>query len=310
MSPAAEAVLEARGLTRRFGSFTAVDGVDLSVARGTAFGLLGANGAGKSTLIRMLCGLLLPSAGTGTVAGLDIRRDSERIKRRIGYMSQRFSLYLDLTPRENLEFFGAVYGLDERRLRQRIDRALARIGLGDGAGRTAGSLPLGWKQRLALACALVHEPEILFLDEPTSGVDPLARRAFWDEIDELAEQGRTIVVTTHVLEEAEYCHRVALMDRGRIVAQGTPSDLKRRVSGLYEIECRDPVLALQTLRGRSDVAAAALRSGGIHATPAPGARVETLVAALEAAGAGVLALHAAEPSLEDVFVSLVAGAER
>jgi ABC-2 type transport system ATP-binding protein len=309
MSGGAAAIITS-GLTRRFGSFVAVDSVDLSVARGTVFGLLGANGAGKSTLIRMLCGLLLPSAGTGAVAGLDIRRESEGIKRRIGYMSQRFSLYLDLTPRENLQFFGGAYGLDEGRLDRRIRWALESTGLQQGGGETAGSLALGWKQRLALACALIHEPEILFLDEPTSGVDPLARRAFWDRIDDQAEQGRTVVVTTHVLEEAEYCHRVALMAGGRIVAEGTPSELRRRVSGLYEIECTEPLLALRALRGRPDVSAAALFAGGIHVTPAPGAAIQGIVRSLEASGAGVIDVREAEPSLEDAFVSLVGGGAR
>jgi ABC-2 type transport system ATP-binding protein len=297
--------IRASALTRRFGSFTAVDGVDLAVPRGTVFGLLGANGAGKSTLIRMLCGLLLPSAGSATVAGFDIRHDAERIKQRIGYMSQRFSLYLDLTPRQNLTFFGGVYGLDNARLAERIEWALGMAGLERDETRVAGSLPLGFKQRLALACALLHEPEILFLDEPTSGVDPLARRAFWDEIDRLSAEGRTVVVTTHVLEEAEYCHLVAMMHRGRVVARGTPSQLKTGASVLYEVECSDPVAALQRLRGRPGVASVALFAAGLHVTPAPGVAVEVLAEEIRAAGVRVDDVRAAEPNLEDVFVQLV-----
>ncbi len=305
-APAAAAIAAA-GITLRFGPFVAVDAVDLAVPRGAVFGLLGANGAGKSTLIRIFCGLLLPSQGTATVAGIDVARDPERVKARIGYMSQRFSLYLDLTARENLAFFGGVYGLKNSRLAQRIAWAIERTGLGRDADRTAGSLPLGWKQRLALSCALLHEPEILFLDEPTSGVDPLARRAFWDEIDGLSEEGRTVVVTTHVLEEAEYCHRVALMHRGRIVAEGTPSDLKSSVPGVFEVDCEDPVGALKLIRGLA-AGSAALFAGGLHVTPAEGVSIDDIVARVRAAGGRVLSVQAVEPGLEDVFVRLVEGA--
>jgi len=215
-------------LTRRFGEFTAVDAIDLTVARGEIFGFLGANGAGKTTAIRMLCGLLEPSGGEGWVDGLSVDKDSERIKRRIGYMSQRFSLYDDLTISENLSFSGGIYGLDRAQIRDRGAVLLARLNLTRHRGRMTGSLPLGYKQRLALGCAVLHSPGIVFLDEPTGGVDPVARREFWDLIYELADGGTTVFVTTHYMDEAEYCGRVSIMVDGRIVALGPPEQLKRQ----------------------------------------------------------------------------------
>jgi ABC-2 type transport system ATP-binding protein len=220
--------VETHDLTRRFGGFTAVDRVSITVSRGEVFGFLGANGADKTTVIRMLCGLLRPTSGQATVAGLDVYRQSEAIKRRIGYMSQRFSLYEDLTSSENLEFYAGIYGLPNHEIPARRDELLQRFGLERHPRTLTSDLPLGFKQRLALACAQVHRPPILFLDEPTSGVDPAARRSFWDMISETASQGATIFVTTHVMEEAEYCHRVSIMDAGRIVALDTPARLKER----------------------------------------------------------------------------------
>jgi len=225
--PGGEPAVVAEGLTRRFGSFTAVDGIDLEVPRGEIFGFLGANGAGKTTAIRMLCGLLKPSAGEARVAGYRLGPESEQLKRHIGYMSQRFSLYEDLTVRENLEFFGGVYGLSPRRIAERGVSLLPRLDLDGARRRLAGSLPLGYKQRLALGCAMLHEPRVLFLDEPTGGVDPLARRRFWDLIYEQAAAGVTVFVTTHYMDEAEYCGRVSIMVDGRIVALDTPAGLKR-----------------------------------------------------------------------------------
>ncbi|MBN2170180.1 MAG: ABC transporter ATP-binding protein [Candidatus Krumholzibacteriota bacterium] len=220
----------ARGLTKRFGKFTAVDAIDLEVPRGEIFGFLGANGAGKTTAIRMLCGLLKPSAGEACVAGYRVGPESERLKRHIGYMSQRFSLYDDLTVRENVAFFGGVYGLSPRRVDERAAALLPRLDLARDQGRLAGSLPLGYKQRLALGCAMLHKPRVLFLDEPTGGVDPLARRRFWDLIYEQSAAGVTVFVTTHYMDEAEYCGRVSIMAQGRIVALDTPAGLKRGTS--------------------------------------------------------------------------------
>lgn len=215
------------GLTKRFGPFTAVKDLSLEVKRGEIFGFLGANGAGKTTAIRMLCGLLLPSSGRGEVAGLDVWKDNEAIKRHIGYMSQRFSLYEDLTVAENIEFYGGVYGLNRQALRAKTEELLADLAIAEQADRLAGELPLGYKQRLALGCALLHDPQIIFLDEPTAGVDPEGRRNFWQLIYQLAEAGKTVFVTTHYMDEAEYCHRVSIMYQGEIIALDTPEALKR-----------------------------------------------------------------------------------
>lgn len=214
-------------LGKRFGDFEAVKNLNLSVRRGEIFGFLGANGAGKTTAIRMLCGLLKPTSGAGYVSGLDIYRQAEQIKQRIGYMSQKFSLYEDLTVDENIEFYGGVYGLQRSELQRKRESLVAELGLGNQRNRLTGSLPLGFKQRLALSCALLHEPEIIFLDEPTGGVDPDARRNFWGLIYQLAEQQRTVFVTTHYMDEAEYCQRVSIMYQGEIVALDTPEALKR-----------------------------------------------------------------------------------
>jgi len=216
-----------KDLTRRFGDFTAVDHVSFAVAEGEIFGFLGPNGAGKTTTIKMLTGLLAPTSGDGTVAGLDVRTDSERIKQRIGYMSQAFSLYADLTVAENIAFFAGLYGVSGDRLAARRAWVMDITGLHGDDNRMTGELPLGYKQRLALGCAVLHEPPILFLDEPTSGVDPLARRSFWDLIYQLSAKGTTIFVSTHFMEEAEYCHRLALMNRGRLIALDRPAQLKR-----------------------------------------------------------------------------------
>lgn len=223
------AAVEVRGLTRAFGDFVAVDHVSFEVPTGQIFGFLGPNGAGKTTTIKMLTGLLLPTDGDGQVAGCDIRTDSEGIKQRIGYMSQRFSLYGDLTVEENIAFFGGLYQVRGPRFEQRRAWALEMSGLTEHQRQMTGELPLGWKQRLALGCAVLHEPPILFLDEPTSGVDPISRRSFWELIYSLAAAGTTVFVSTHYMEEAEYCHRLALMNRGRIIALDTPAALRRAV---------------------------------------------------------------------------------
>jgi ABC-2 type transport system ATP-binding protein len=220
--------VQTESLGKRFGNFDAVKNLNLAVAKGEIFGFLGANGAGKTTAIRMLCGLLLPSSGSGRVAGFDILKESEKIKQNIGYMSQKFSLYEDLTVNENIEFYGGVYGLQRRALLDKRAQLTNELGLADRASMMTRSLPLGYKQRLALGCALLHDPQIVFLDEPTAGVDPEARRRFWDLIYHLAEQGRTVFVTTHYMDEAEYCRRVSIMYQGEIIAVGAPDELKKK----------------------------------------------------------------------------------
>ncbi|MEZ5402616.1 MAG: ABC transporter ATP-binding protein [Bryobacteraceae bacterium] len=219
--------VQLESLTKRFGDFTAVDNVTLEVARGEIFGFLGPNGAGKSTAIRILCGLLAPTSGKAWVAGFEVGPESERIKRNIGYMSQKFSLYDDLTVEENIDFFAGIYGVPHAKRDERKAYALRMAGLEERRGDLTALLAGGWKQRLALGCAILHEPPVLFLDEPTSGVDPVARRQFWDLIYDLSGAGHTVFVTTHYMEEAEYCHRLALMYRGKVIALGTPSELKR-----------------------------------------------------------------------------------
>jgi ABC-2 type transport system ATP-binding protein len=220
--------IQANGLTRTFGSFTAVDHITFDVRAGEVFGFLGANGAGKTTAIRMLTGLLAPSDGDATVAGHDVRRESEAIKRDIGYMSQRFSLYDDLTVRENIQLYGGIYDLSGAEIRDRTARMLRRLGLEHVERDPVHAIPLGWKQKLALSVALLHEPQIVFLDEPTSGVDPITRRQFWELIYETAHAGTTVLVTTHYMDEAEYCDRISIMVAGRIDAMGTPAELKQR----------------------------------------------------------------------------------
>jgi ABC-2 type transport system ATP-binding protein len=221
------AAIEATDLTRRFGSFTAVDHITFNVQPGEVFGFLGANGAGKTTAIRMLTGLLAPSAGRATVAGHDVYTESERIKRSIGYMSQRFSLYEDLTVSENVQLYGGIYGLSGEAIRERTQHMLSRLGLEHAATAQVRAIPLGWRQKLAFSVALLHDPRIVFLDEPTSGVDPITRRQFWELIYETAAAGTTVLVTTHYMDEAEYCDRISIMVAGRIGALGTPAELKR-----------------------------------------------------------------------------------
>jgi ABC-2 type transport system ATP-binding protein len=220
--------IDARDLTRTFGQFTAVDHITFTVRAGEVFGFLGANGAGKTTAIRMLTGLLAPSAGVATVAGFDVAREAEDVKLNIGYMSQRFSLYDDLSVRENIDLYGGIYGLTDDEIRDRMRAMLARLGLEHAAGDLVRDLPLGWKQKLAFSVALLHEPQIVFLDEPTSGVDPITRRQFWELIYEAAHGGTTVLVTTHYMDEAEYCDRISIMVAGRIEAMGTPAELKQQ----------------------------------------------------------------------------------
>lgn len=241
-----ENVISVSNLTKRFGDFTAVDHITFDVGRGEIFGFLGANGAGKTTAMRMLCGLSKPTEGGGTVAGFDIKTEGEKIKRRIGYMSQRFSLYDDLTVAENIRLFGSIYSVDKKELRLRADEMLCRLGMAAQRDTLIGGLPTGWKQKLAFITATIHKPEILFLDEPTGGVDPIARRQFWELIYEAADKGTTIFVTTHYMDEAEYCSRVSVMIDGRIAALDTPRKLKQR----YGTETMDELFRM--LAGRAE----------------------------------------------------------
>jgi len=300
--------IEAVALTRRFGAFTAVDRVTFQVERGEIFGYLGANGAGKSTTIRMLNGLLAPTSGEARVAGHDVARDPEAVKSSIGYMSQRFSLYLDLPVIENLLFFGGAYGLSGGALRDRIATLLELTGLGPQRDAITGDLPGGIRQRLALAGAILHAPEVVFLDEPTAGVDPVARRSFWRLIRDLAAEGTTVFVTTHYLDEAEYCRRVGLMVDGRLVALDTPAALKRTWVPGRVLVARGQNLAgaAQALRGREGIRSVEPFGAGLHLRVDPD-RVSdgAAVQALEAAGARGVALEPAEPSLEDVFLAVV-----
>jgi len=304
----AEAIpVAVRDLTRRFGDFTAVDRVTFQVREGEIFGFLGPNGAGKTTTIKMLTGLLAPTSGDGFVAGLDIRHENTAIKQRIGYMSQRFSLYGDLKVRENIDLFSGLYGVTGDRLKERRDWILSMSGLERVQDRPTEELPLGWKQRLALGCAMVHEPPILFLDEPTSGVDPVARRRFWDLINGMAAAGTTVFVSTHYMEEAEYCNRLALMNRGRLIALDTPRQLRRRVvEPILEVHTDHAPQAVEALSHVDGVLDVAMFGRHLHVTVSDAAAGESTVRnTLGAAGRRVDALHAVEPSLEDVFVSLV-----
>jgi len=296
-----------RELTKRFGDFTAVDRLTFEVRPGEIFGFLGPNGAGKTTTIKMLTGLLPPTEGDGRVAGLDIYKERAAIKSRIGYMSQKFSLYADLTVGENIELFAGLYGVSGAHLAERRRWILAMAELTDAHDRVTDALPLGWKQRLALGCALVHEPPILFLDEPTSGVDPVARRRFWDLVTEMAGHGTTVFVSTHYMEEAEYCHRLALMNRGLLIALDTPRALRNRVhEPILHVKTDDAPRAVEALSSTTGVVDVAMFGRALHVTVQDGTEGELLVRhALENAGRRVDHVESIEPSLEDVFVSLV-----
>ncbi len=294
-------------LVKRFGDFVAVDHLDLEVRKGEVFGFLGPNGAGKSTTIRMLCGLLKPTSGRATVAGFDVARKPESVRQNIGYMSQKFSLYNDLKVIENLRLFAGLYSVPSKDLKDRIEWALTMANLKGQESLITGTLPGGWKQRLALGCAVLHRPPIIFLDEPTSGVDPITRRQFWDLIHQMAEQGVTVFVTTHYMEEAEYCNRLALIFRGKMVALGTPSELKRDAmkGELLLIDCQPLGPAVEALQSAPDVIDAAVFGNALHLVVHDAeAAMPHLRTYLAERGVSVSRMEMIRPSLEDVFVSL------
>jgi len=312
--------VEIEELVKNFGSFTAVDHVSLKVKRGEIFGFLGPNGAGKSTTIRMLCGILTPTSGRGKVGGFDIFREPEKIKQNIGYMSQKFSLYEDLTVEENLDFYSGIYTLPGKAIRGRKEWALQMAGLKDRRGSLARTLAGGWKQHLALGCAILHEPSILFLDEPTSGVDPLSRRGFWDLIYEMAGKGVTVFVTTHYMDEAEYCDRLALIDQGKIIALGTPAELKTQhmPQAVWELETDRLIDALRIMQEKVGaiheppaLSEVAVFGNALHVVAGKGEDLAaSLPPLLARQGIATRRLEQIDPSLEDVFVSLVEAKDR
>jgi ABC-2 type transport system ATP-binding protein len=299
--------VEVEDLVKRFGSFTAVNHVTFQARTGEVFGFLGPNGSGKSTTIRILCGLLQPTSGLARVSGIDVAKNPEVVRKNIGYMSQKFSLYNDLTVVENLRFFAGLYGVEGDRLKQRIAWALRMANLeGRESSRTA-TLPGGWKQRLALGCAVMHQPSVVFLDEPTSGVDPLSRRQFWELIHQMSGEGVTVFVTTHYMDEAEYCNRLALMYRGKLVAFATPSELKRTSmkGDLILLECESLGRAIQLIREIDEVREAAVFGNALHLVmKESSAPIAPLRVHLEAHGIHVTRLEKIRPSLEDAFVAL------
>jgi len=303
----APASIEADRLTKRFGSFVAVDEVSFRIEPGEVFGFLGPNGAGKSTTIRMLCAILAPTSGDARVAGFSIRHEPEAVKLRIGYMSQRFSLYEDLTASENIEFYGGIYGLRRSEVQERKAAILKMAGLEERANTLTAFLSGGWRQRLALGCAMLHRPKVLFLDEPTAGVDPISRRQFWDLIYETARQGTTVLVTTHYLDEAEYCDRLGLIYGGRMIATGTPDELKTQMSDgvLYEVACEPLISALEATQRLPFVRDVALFGANLHVTLEEETALPILLEALSGRGVRVARATPVLPSLEDVFVSLV-----
>jgi ABC-2 type transport system ATP-binding protein len=312
--PNPDVVVEVSKLEKRFGTFRAVAGISFSVRRGEIFGFLGPNGAGKSTTIRMLCGLLTPTSGTGRVAGLDIVRETEQIKSRIGYMSQKFSLYDELTVEENIDFYSGIYRLPRAKKVERKDWVLEMAGLREHRRTRTSDLSGGWKQRLALGCAVLHEPPILFLDEPTSGVDPNSRRQFWELIYSMSERGVTVFVTTHYMEESEYCDRLGVVYRGELVALGTPRELKTNFmrGSVLEVACTRPNEAMALVEKLPQISEVALFGNGLHVvTSDANSATRAVREALESKFAPV-SVEQITPTLEDVFVSLIesGGGER
>jgi ABC-2 type transport system ATP-binding protein len=300
--------IQVQALTKRFGDFTAVDNITFDVRKGEIFGFLGANGSGKSTTIRMLTGLLASTSGTASVAGHDINKAPEQVKRRIGYMSQRFSLYEDLTVSENIRFWGGIYGLTDERIAEKQAWAVKTAGLEGREHDLPLSLPGGFKQRLALACAMLHEPEIVFLDEPTGGVDPIMRRRFWELIHELADAGTTVFVTTHYLDEAEYCNRLMLIHAGRLIAGGTPEELKRKylTNPVFEVEVDRVIEAMNALDNTEGVEETSVFGTMLHVTVASSHNAKELISsALVKSNLHAKRIEPIVPSLEDVFIHLI-----
>jgi ABC-2 type transport system ATP-binding protein len=303
-----DAAIEVRDLTRKFGAFTAVDRINFAVERGEIFGFLGANGAGKSTAIRMMCGLLKPTSGTAVVDGIDVSRDPEEVKRRIGYMSQKFSLYEALTVEQNIRFFGALYGLTDAQLATRMNFVVQMAGLAGREHTRAKDLAGGWRQRLALGCAILHEPRIVFLDEPTGGVDPLSRRQFWRLIEDMSRDGVTILVTTHYLDEAEHCHRIAIVNAGTLAALGTSRQLKEIFARrpIVEIHSNRPVDVMRELEGAPEIEKTTVFGTAVHAVlTTPGVDLDGLTERLNSRGLDVTGIDRVMPSLEDVFLDVV-----
>ena len=303
-----EYAVTVENLEKRFGDFQAVNKVSFQVKRGEIFGFLGPNGAGKSTTIRMLCGILAPTAGKATVIGFDVFREAEQIKSHIGYMSQKFSLYEDLTVEENIDFYSGIYRIPKEDKKARKDWVIKMSGLEEHRNSLTAILPGGWRQRLALGCALLHKPPVIFLDEPTSGVDPISRRNFWDLIYQLAAEGVTVFVTTHYMDEAEYCDRLAMIYRGELVAIGTPDELKSRYmnADILNLECPDPFKMLQVVTGISVIKEAALFGRGLHLTVEDSEAAMPMIAtALQSQKADYTRLEKIRPSLEDVFVAII-----
>jgi drug efflux transport system ATP-binding protein len=305
--------VEIKDLVKRFGSFVAVDHVSLSVQKGEIFGFLGPNGAGKSTTIRVLCGLLAPTSGKASVNGLDVATQPEEIRRSIGYMSQKFSLYDDLSVEENIDFFTGIYGVPHEKRAARKQYVLEMANLSERRDAMTHTLSGGWKQRLALGCAILHEPLVLFLDEPTSGVDPIARGAFWRLIHDLAEAGHTVFVSTHYMDEAEYCNRLALMYRGKVIALGTPAELKAGLTAhkLLDLETDDPLETMRALEGELGMSDVAVFGGGLHVTVDDAAAAEAAIRRrLGEKGIELRRIGEIAPSMEDVFVALIEAEER
>lgn len=305
-----QTVIKTEGLTKRFGGLVAVQEVSLEISRGDIFGFLGPNGSGKSTVIRMLCGLLRPTAGRAELDGLDVVTETEEIKKRIGYMSQRFSLYGDLTVQENLDFYGAIYGLSRSRLAERRQTVVGLVGLEDRQGQIASTLSGGFKQRLALACSLLHEPKILFLDEPTAGIDPVARREIWDLLFRLAGEGKTFFVTTHYMDEAERCSLVGYIYDSRLIAHGKPQELKQLAEITpegalwFEVLCKEPTRALSLLRRSPDIVDATIFGESVHILARKGIDGVRIEALLRKENMDGVECRRVAPSLEDVFVTL------
>jgi ABC-2 type transport system ATP-binding protein len=299
-------------LTRTFGKFVAVDHVSFDVKKGEVFGFLGSNGAGKSTTIRMLCGLLTPTSGTATVNGIDVGRDPEGVKRSLGYMSQRFSLYEQLTVDQNIGFFGGIYGLSGRRFDERRRFVIEMAGLQGREKTKTADLAGGWRQRLALGCAILHEPPVVFLDEPTGGVDPVSRRQFWMLIDRLAESGVTVLVTTHYLDEAEHCHRIAIIHGGKLAALGSTGELKQVFADrtIVEVQALDPVQAMRLLDRAPAIQKTSVFGTAVHAVVpgVPAVATESVRRVLAGGGVTPVSLSAVQPSLEDVFLEVVGNA--